>query len=144
MGNLDGPQANRKSNVARGVSEGSVPYVGHMSELVHPGTIPEFTIGDRLRKARELTGLEQGPFADELGIARGTVGNYEHGRVAPRKVVLKAWAMRTGVPFEWLATGVAPTQEGPGPGVNQDLGRPAPPAGLEPESSDSWTFIEAA
>lgn len=121
-----------------------MPYVEHMSELVHPGTIPAFTIGDRLRKARELTGLEQGPFADELGIARGTVGNYEHEHVAPRKVVLKAWAMRTGVPLEWLETGVAPTMEGPGPGVNQTPGRTLPRQASILESSDSRLWHVAA
>ena len=74
-----------------------------------PGfVIPTFTTGDRLRKARQLTGLEQADFADELGISRGTVRNYELDHVAPRKIVLRAWAMRTGVPLQWLVNGETP------------------------------------
>lgn len=70
--------------------------------------IPTFTTGDRLRKARQLTGLEQAEFADELGISRGTVRNYELDHVVPRKIVLRAWAMRTGVPVQWLVNGETP------------------------------------
>ena len=82
--------------------------------------IPEFTIGDRLRKARELTGLDQGPFADEIGVSRGTVSNYEAGKTtAIKRLYLRTWAMRTGVPVEWLATG-------------QVTRRPTPPEGELP------------
>lgn len=77
------------------------------------GFIPEFTMGDRLRKARQHTGLEQEEFANDLGISRGTIRNYELDRVAPRKIVLKAWALRTGVPLEWLQTGESPRQGDP-------------------------------
>ena len=31
------------------------------------GGIPQFTVGDRLRKARETTGLNLQEFADEIG-----------------------------------------------------------------------------
>jgi transcriptional regulator with XRE-family HTH domain len=67
--------------------------------------IPEFTVGDRLRKARELTGLDQQRFADEIGISRQSVSNYELGNTKVRKIVLIAWQMRTGVPVEWLEHG---------------------------------------
>jgi transcriptional regulator with XRE-family HTH domain len=73
------------------------------------GVIPQFSVGDRLRKARELTGLDQGQFADEIGVSRGTIYNYENGRSQPKKVVLLAWQMRTGVPIEWLMHGIDPT-----------------------------------
>ena len=80
------------------------------------GSIPEFTIGDRLRKARERTGLEQEPFADEIGVSRGTIRNYETGATRHLKpIVLRAWALRTGVPLSWIETGVAPTTNGPRP-----------------------------
>ena len=77
------------------------------------GIIPEWTLGDRLRKAREETGLDQGQFADEIGISRNSVSNAETGATRPIKVTLKAWALRTGVPVEWLLTGVVPA--GPKP-----------------------------
>lgn len=78
--------------------------------------IPQFTMADRLRKAREHAGVDQRQFADELGIARATVSNYERGAVQPRKIVLKAWALRTGVPLEWLETGEVPSGNNGGGG----------------------------
>ncbi|SDF98460.1 Transcriptional regulator, contains XRE-family HTH domain [Cellulosimicrobium cellulans] len=77
------------------------------------GFIPQFTLGDRLRKARQHTGLEQVEFAEEIGISRGTILNYELDRTRPRLIVLKAWALRTGVPLEWLQTGESPRQGDP-------------------------------
>lgn len=75
-----------------------------------PGPIiPTFTMGDRLRKAREVTGLGASEFADVIGVSRNTVTNYERDHVKPRRVVLNAWALRTGVPLSWLETGRAPT-----------------------------------
>ena len=44
-------------------------------------------------------------FADEIGISRQSVSNYELGNTKVRKIVLIAWQMRTGVPVEWLETG---------------------------------------
>src|SRR5690625_4929768 len=91
------------------------------------GSIPEFHIGDRLRKAREHAGIGPGQFADEIGVSRNTVTNYERGHVKPRKIVLNAWAMRTGVPLHWIQTGEDPHQDD-GP----DGGLGARPEGLEP------------
>jgi len=77
------------------------------------GAVPEWTLGDRLRKARELTGLEVHEFADEIGIHRNSVGNYERGR-RPRPIVLKAWALRSGVSAAWLETGQMNSQANEG------------------------------
>lgn len=71
-----------------------------------PLVIPKFTSGDRLRKARELTGMDQETFAELLGVSRGTVSNYERSRTMRRHaIVLRAWAMATGVPLYWLEGG---------------------------------------
>ena len=78
-----------------------------MSINANAGRIPQFTMGDRLRKAREMAGVESGEFADQIGVSRNTVTNYERDKVAPRKIVLNAWALRTGVPLSWLQTGIA-------------------------------------
>lgn len=77
---------------------------------VQPGEagVPAWTIGDYLRKAREHAGLEQTELASDLGISRQTVTNYERGHVQPRKAVVMAWAMRTGVPVEWILNGESP------------------------------------
>lgn len=73
------------------------------------GIIPQFNLADRLRKAREVTGLGVVEFADEVGISRNSVRNYETGVTVPRPVILRAWSLRTGVPAEWLETGIAPS-----------------------------------
>lgn len=77
-----------------------------MTELSVPGIVPQWTMADRLRKARETAGLEQDALAKELGVSRNTVSSYERGKVAPRRPVLIAWALRTGVPLAWLMHGV--------------------------------------
>lgn len=100
-----------------------------MSTLAKGEQVPEWTVGDRLRKARELLGLDQGPFADLIGVSRGTVSNYERGTTERYKpIVMNAWAAQTGVPVEWLESGdtaPAPTPPRPGRGVpaNDKLAR---------------------
>lgn len=79
------------------------------------GVALEFTRGDRLRKARERRGLSQTDFAEELGVARRTIVNYETESTAPKPLVLKMWAMATGVSSKWLETGEIPTTPDGGP-----------------------------
>jgi transcriptional regulator with XRE-family HTH domain len=81
------------------------------------GLIPEFVVGDRLRKARELTGLTQLQFADEVGVTRNTISAWEASDTLPRPILLKAWAMRTGVSYDWLATGIDTGPTAPGGGL---------------------------
>lgn len=69
--------------------------------------VPEFTIHDRLRKAREIAGLEQAELAERMGVSRGTIGNNEAGKVNVRPITIKAWALATGVDVRWLETGRA-------------------------------------
>jgi transcriptional regulator with XRE-family HTH domain len=75
-----------------------------MAEQSSTLAVPTWTLGDRLRKAREFAGLEQGELAEAIGISRGTVSNYELGRGQrpPKVIVLRAWAHQCGVPFEWI------------------------------------------
>ena len=82
-----------------------------MSTAPH-GSIPAFTIGDRLRKAREFAGLDQGQLADAMGVSRKTISNNEGGGVKPRTIVVRAWALATGVDVTWLETGEAPMDPG--------------------------------
>ena len=67
--------------------------------------VPSWTIFDRLRKAREHAELEQAELAEAIDVSRATISNYERGNVSPRKIVVRQWALRTGVPFEWLMYG---------------------------------------
>lgn len=78
--------------------------------------MPVFTAGDRLRKARELTGLDQEAFAEVIGVSRGTVSNYERSEKPPRPIALRAWAMATGVSVHWLKTGEGSPSDPDGPG----------------------------
>lgn len=50
-------------------------------------------------------GVSVQEMADELGMARGSVSRWLSDRGAPRTIFVKAWALRTGVPYEWLWTG---------------------------------------
>ena len=67
--------------------------------------VPEFTKGDRLRKARVLAGLEQVELAGELGIHRQSVARYESDKAEPTTPVVVMWAWLTQVDVDWLATG---------------------------------------
>lgn len=84
--------------------------------------IPQWTLGDRLRKARQLTGLGTREFADKIGVSHGTITNAEGGRHGVRKITLNAWSLATGVPVEWLETGHVNNPPGPGGGGNSVTG----------------------
>jgi transcriptional regulator with XRE-family HTH domain len=73
-----------------------------MSHVVVEGAAPEFTLTDRLRKAREHRGLDQGGLAALMGLSVRSIRNYEAGRTTPRRPQLIAWAFATGVSFQWL------------------------------------------
>lgn len=83
--------------------------------VVTAGIIPEFTRGDRLRRARELTGMDQTEFANHIGASRGTVSNAERNK-RPSNLVMRAWSLGSGVPLVWLETGKAP-EDDPEPGL---------------------------
>ena len=73
-----------------------------MTEVTTPATVPTWTLGDRLRKAREHAGLKQTEMAADIGIGRSSIINYESDRAVPPRPVLVAWALRCAVPYEWL------------------------------------------
>ena len=83
-------------------------------------TVPQWTTGDRMRKAREHAGLKQSELAAEIGIGRTSVTHYETSQKDAPRLVLIAWAFRCGVSFEWLRHG-GPTGPNPGPGTSAQL-----------------------
>jgi transcriptional regulator with XRE-family HTH domain len=85
-----------------------------MSISYQPGTVPSFTVADRLRKAREVTGMDQAEFAEHAGLSRTGVSKAERGESTPRRSTLKLWALASGVPLYWIETGVAPSPTGDG------------------------------
>jgi len=93
-------------------------YLVPMSMNMTAGNVPQWTITDRLRKSRELTGLDQIEFADRIGVSRGTVSNYERGSKSHQKSTLMTWAMGSGVPLEWLLTGQESSPTSPSSAAN--------------------------
>lgn len=77
-------------------------------------------LADRLRKALRVSGVGVGEMADELHVSRNTVGNYINGHTEPNRATLRVWALRTGIPIEWILTGETPDHGPDGPG---ELGR---------------------
>jgi DNA-binding XRE family transcriptional regulator len=71
--------------------------------------IPEqpFHSGDRIRKARELTGMDRQTFAETIGIHRDTLAKYEEtGKAKRSTLIIVAWA--TPARLEWLECGELP------------------------------------
>lgn len=96
--------------------------------------VPMFTLGDRLRKAREVAGLTQTELANSLGIGRRSVSRYEDSGQRPKPGTVMAWAVATGVPLLWLQTGQV-SQPDPSTRDNVTV--------TDCYSADSW-LLEAA
>ena len=78
--------------------------------------IPSWDQADRLRKALREAGLGVQDMADYLGVSRNTIGRYLSG-AAPAKIqTLRLWAMRCGVSYEWLRSGVSEVNPDSDPG----------------------------
>jgi transcriptional regulator with XRE-family HTH domain len=71
-----------------------------------PERIPEWTLGDRLRKARLYANVSTEEMAEDIGRTIHTISNYERDFTKAPLLVIRQYALRTGVPFEWLLTGV--------------------------------------
>jgi transcriptional regulator with XRE-family HTH domain len=89
-----------------------------MSEQAALHSFPEFHLGDRLRKAREATGLDAKAFSAEIGVSRESLRKYEAGTTTPRRPVLVAVAMRTGFTVDQL------TGADHSPDTSPDHGKP--------------------
>lgn len=72
--------------------------------LAETEAIPSWSLGDRLRKAREHAGLSRDQLAAKLSVPKGTLWKWETDATRPRDVVEMAdrWAQATGVPVAWL------------------------------------------
>jgi len=71
-------------------------------------------MGWRLQMALRHGGVSVQEMADELGMNRNSLSRWLNDRAVPRRVIVKQWALRTGVPYEWIATGRV--DESPRPG----------------------------
>jgi transcriptional regulator with XRE-family HTH domain len=82
--------------------------LAHMTLIVEGGAIPQWTLGDRLRKARESRGLTQTELSAVIGVSRRSISKYEVGEGEPGQPQLIAWALATGVALDWLEGDVRP------------------------------------
>lgn len=80
------------------------------------GQVPNWTIADRVRKAREFAGLKQLELAESVGMARTSLARIEQGKSSPRRTTLIAISFATGVSLEWLENGETPAPDSPGGG----------------------------
>jgi transcriptional regulator with XRE-family HTH domain len=62
-------------------------------------------IADRLKSAREMSGLSQGQAAKKLGMHRPTISEIEAGRRNVKSDELLQFANLYGVEIQWLADG---------------------------------------
>lgn len=81
--------------------------------------VPAVEPRHRMRIALEWGHVSVQQMADEIGVDRNTVGNYLAGRTKPRRSDLRVWALRCGVPLEWIEYGIGPDDRGDG---GSDLG----------------------
>lgn len=80
------------------------------------GTVPQFALRHRMGLALETAGIARDEMAAELGVHKNTVGNWMRGVVPPPRAALIAWALRCGVPFDWLISGTQPKEYPDTPG----------------------------
>lgn len=77
-----------------------------VANQVQKEDLPQWTFGDRLRKARRHCHLSQADLAAALGISTPRLGNWESGANGPRGSELIDFARRaaavTDVPVEWF------------------------------------------
>lgn len=67
-----------------------------------------------MRKSLTFAGMGVGEMSEYLGVTRETVSRWMNGKNPVGRQSLRLWALRTGVPFEWLETGNAPSPHGDG------------------------------
>lgn len=63
---------------------------------------PEFLIGDRMRKAREVSGISQSKLCEALGVNRNRLSRIENNKESPTLDHVRIVADRTGVDYNWL------------------------------------------
>jgi transcriptional regulator with XRE-family HTH domain len=73
--------------------------------------VPDWSLGDRIRKAIETSDLSVQDVADHLEKHRNAVSTWIHGRHAPSPLELREIADLTGVSVQWLRWGVVDTAE---------------------------------
>ncbi|MGO2659601.1 helix-turn-helix domain-containing protein [Mycetocola reblochoni] len=90
-----------------------------------------WTIGDRLKRSRQMAGMNQTVIAGRLGVSRPTVSDWEIGRTMPSAVHFIRWAQITGATLDWLAEGLNAESPTLSRGASDEV---VHPLGLEPRT----------
>lgn len=77
-----------------------------MTEQSAAPAVPEFELSDRLRRALRHADVGSNEMAEYLEVSRHTISNWINGRTRPPATAVKLWAMRCGVDYRWLVSGV--------------------------------------
>ena len=80
-----------------------------MSDTATNVGVPTWELRHRLVRSMEFAGLGAEEMAEFLGMHHNSVYGWTAGKRVPKIGILRLWAMRTGVPYEWLLTGQAST-----------------------------------
>ena len=103
--------------------------------------VPEWTLADRLRKIRRLTGMPQGEFARAINVPEPRYAAWESGRNQPHSSDLLAVAKRiellTQVPATWVLG--LDTTNGPRPTMTWGEGHGLPRLDSDQQPSDVWS-----
>ena len=73
--------------------------------MAEPALIPEWTLGERMAKARRSAGISSHQMAAILEVSERTVRNWEADRTHPPKAVRAVYHWETTVPLVWIETG---------------------------------------
>lgn len=86
-----------------------------MSTSTEGLAVPQWDLADRLGKALRVGDVSVQEMADYLEVHRNSVSAWINGRVTPSGQTIRLWALRTGIPYEWLRNGIEPSRPGPDP-----------------------------
>ena len=95
-----------------------------MNEQSTMQATPRWDLADKLRKALREVEMSSQEMAEYLEVSRHTVSNWLNGHTRPPASAVKLWAMRCGVPYEWLTSDDTPISSGR---TNQPAGISAQP-----------------
>ena len=70
--------------------------------------VPSWDLPDRLRKSLRVADVSVQEMADYFEVHRNSISAWINGRTPPSARSIRLWAIRTGVPYEWLRYGTQP------------------------------------
>jgi transcriptional regulator with XRE-family HTH domain len=113
--------------------------------------VPQWDLADRLGKALREAHMSVNEMALYLGVHRNTVGAWINGRAPIGGPAIRAWAIRTGVRYEWLRDGNPSTPTPPahpfrqaGATVARGRLRPVPADDIAEIDDDAMAYLRLA